>query len=134
MKKGWQPGQSGNPAGRPRNSGKIAKLREEIAQHLPTIIAGLIERAKDGDPAAARLLLERVCPAVKPVEQAVTVALTGDTLTERGNAVLAAIEAGTLAPSQGAALLTGIGTLARVTEIDELAQRVDALETQHEAK
>lgn len=42
--------------------------------------------------------------------------------------MLAAVEAGKLPPSQGAALLGAIGTLARVVEVDELTSRVEALE------
>jgi flagellar motor component MotA len=42
--------------------------------------------------------------------------------------VLASVARGELAPGQGAALLGAIGTLARVSEIDELAARVAALE------
>ena len=35
---------------------------------------------------------------------------------------------GILAPGQGAQLLTGLGALARIKEIDELAARITALE------
>ena len=42
--------------------------------------------------------------------------------------MLSAVADGDLAPSQGAALLGAIGTLARVTELDELAARITALE------
>ena len=42
--------------------------------------------------------------------------------------MLASVASGELAPGQGAALLGAIGTLARVTEIDELARRIEVLE------
>lgn len=126
--KAWKPGQSGNPAGRKPGTGKVEKLRLAIGAHLPDIISAMVAQAKSGDPAAARLLLERVCPALKPAEQAITLSLPDGTLTEQGRALLAAVGAGVLAPGQGAALLSGIGTLARVVELDELARRVAALE------
>ena len=44
--------------------------------------------------------------------------------------MLSAVAAGELAPSQGAALLGAIGTLARVTVIDELEARLTKLEKQ----
>lgn len=53
------------------------------------------------------------------------------TLTEQAQAVLAEVSAGRLAPGQGAALLGGIATLARVIEVDELAARIEKLEAQH---
>lgn len=48
--------------------------------------------------------------------------------TAQGRAVLSAVAAGELAPGQGAALLGAIGTLARVTEIDDLTARIEKLE------
>ena len=45
--------------------------------------------------------------------------------------MLASVAAGELAPGQGAALLGAIGTLARVSEVDELARRIEALEGKH---
>ena len=44
---------------------------------------------------------------------------------------MAAVSAGELAASQGAALVGAIGALARVVELDELAARVAQLEKQH---
>jgi hypothetical protein len=124
----WKPGESGNPAGRKPGSGEVAKLRAAIAEHLPGIVAQLVEAAMAGDVQAARLLLERVIPPVKAAEVAQAVALPGETLTEQGRAVLAAVGAGELAPGQGAALLGALGTLARLAEADELEARIAALE------
>ena len=99
---------------------------------MPEILAGLVMAAKGGDVQAARLILERILPPVKAIEQAVELQLPTDgTLTAQGRAVLSAVAGGDLAPSQGAALLGAIGTLARVTEIDELTARIAALEATH---
>lgn len=124
----WKPGQSGNPRGRTPGSGEVARLRAAIAEHVPTIIEKLTAAALLGDVSAARLLLERTIPPLKPAELAAPLALPDGTLTEQGRAVLGAVAVGTLAPGQGAALLAGIGTLARVVELDELARRVAVLE------
>lgn len=128
----WKPGQSGNPKGRPPGAGEVAKLRAAIAGSLPAILQSLTAAALAGDVQAARLLLERALPALKPTEQAQALHLPDDgTLATQGRAVLAAVAAGELAPGQGAALLGAIGTLARVTETDELAARITALEGRH---
>ena len=50
----WKPGESGNPAGRRPGSGKVAELRESIAEHIPEIVSRLVEAAKGGDVGAAR--------------------------------------------------------------------------------
>ena len=127
----WKPGQSGNPKGRPTGTGEVAKLRAAIAASVPAILQSLTDAAIAGDVQAAKVLLERVLPALKPAEQAQAVNIPEGTLTDKGRAVLDAVATGGLAPGQGAALLTAIGTLARVAEIDELTERIKRLEQQH---
>ena len=127
----WKPGQSGNPKGRPTGTGEVAKLRAAIAASVPAILQSLTDAAIAGDVQAAKVLLERTLPALKPAEQAQAVNIPEGTLTDKGRAVLDAVAAGELAPGQGAALLTAIGTLARVAEIDELTERIKRLEQQH---
>jgi hypothetical protein len=67
-------------------------------------------------------------PAVKPVELPEAVPLEGATLTDQGRAALRLLAAGEIGPMQAAALLSAIGQLARVAEIDELTRRIEALE------
>lgn len=124
----WKPGESGNPKGRKPGTGEVAKVRAAIAGRVPEILDKLITQALEGDTSAARLLLERAVAPLKATEQPQAVNLAGDSLTDQGRAVLASVAAGELAPGQGAALLSAIGTLARVAEVDELAARVAALE------
>lgn len=125
----WQPGQSGNPKGRPKGAGEVAKLRAAIGENIPAVLEVLTEKALAGDVASARLLLERALPAVKPVELAQPIAMpTEGTLTEQGRAVLGAVASGELSAAQGAQLVTAIGQLARLAEIDELEKRIAALE------
>jgi len=125
----WKTGESGNPNGRPPGTGEIAKLRDSIAAHIPEIIVQLVAKAKEGDTQAARLLLERVLPPMKPIEQPIALSLPDDEgITAQGVAIVQAVAAGMLAPGQGAALLTGLGSLARIKEIDELERRITLLE------
>jgi hypothetical protein len=124
----WKPGQSGNPSGRKPGTGQIAKLRETIAQSIPELLENLIEKARDGDVQAARLLIERVIPPMRAAELAQPLTLPDGSLTDQGRAVLRSVAAGELAPGQGAQLLSAIAALGRTTEIDELARRLDALE------
>lgn len=109
-----------NPPGRIR----VGILLRARVHHL----RALVEAARGGDVQAAWLLLERVVPTLKPIEMTSPLALAGESLTARGTAVLEAVADGHLAPSQAAQLLTAIGTLARVVEVDELTARVAALE------
>lgn len=128
---GWAKGTSGNPAGRPKGSGEVAKARAAIAEHVPALIAMLVERALAGDIGAARLLLERTIAPIKATEEKAELTLPDGSLTAQGKAVIAAIASGDLAPGQGAALLASLGTLAKLTEADELEQRIEALEAKN---
>lgn len=125
----WKPGESGNPKGRPAGTSIAGKLRDSISAHVPEIIAQLVSRAKQGDTQAARLLLERVIPPMKPTEEPVELALPeGEGLTAQGEAIIQAVAMGKIVPGQAAALLGGLASVARIKEIDELERRVAALE------
>ena len=127
----WKPGQSGNPKGRPAGTGEVGKLRAAIAKRVPDLLDAMLAKALDGDVGAARLLLERAIAPLKAMEPTLALTLPDGTLTDQGRAVLRSVANGVLAPSQGAALLGAIGTLARVTEIDELETRIAALEVRN---
>ena len=127
----WQPGQTGNPKGRPPGQSEITRLRASLAGDVPDILAGLVMAAKGGDVQAARLILERILPPVKAIEQVVTLQLPdGGTLSAKASAVLSAAAAGNLAPGQAAQLITALGMLAKIHEVDELAARIEKLEAQ----
>lgn len=127
----WKAGESGNPAGRKPGTGEVAKIRAAIAKRVPDLLDAMMTKALDGDVGAARLLLERAIAPLKAIEPTQTLCLPDGTLTAQGRAVLRSVADGELAPSQGAALLGAIGTLARVTEIDELESRIAALEVRN---
>lgn len=130
----WEKGESGNPGGRKPGTGQVAKLRNSIATHVPEIISQMVNKAKDGDVQAARLLLERVIPPLKPMEQSVSIALPENaTLSEQGQIIIQSVATGALTPDQGQALLSGLGSQARLFEITELEERITALENRHES-
>lgn len=127
----WKAGESGNPKGKPPGTGQLQKLRATLAKDVPDILKMLGTAAKAGDMQAARLILERVLPPVRAIEQPQALPLpAGGSLTDQGRAVLSAVAAGNLAPGQGAQLLAAIGTLGKIVELDELAARITALEEQ----
>ena len=130
----WKPGESGNPKGKKPGSGELQRLRASIAGDVPEILAGLVTAAKGGDVQAAKVILERLFPAMKPVEHTQEFDLPEGTLTAQGRAVLSAVAMGELAPGQGSQLLAAIGSLARVTAIDELEFRLTKLEETNVSK
>ena len=109
----------------------MAQIRAAIAARVPELLTAMMTKALEGDVGAARLLLERAVAPLKAAEQTQALSLPDGTLTQQGRAVLACVAAGDMAPSQGSQLIAAIGSLARVSEIDELAQRITKLENKH---
>lgn len=126
----FRKGVSGNPAGRPRGiPDRRVAWRQELAGELPAILAKLIQQAKEGDTAAAGLILSRCAAPLRAAGEPVTFDLpTGPGLADAGRGILAAIAAGKLAPDTGAQLVAALGQLAKVIEGDELARRIAELE------
>jgi hypothetical protein len=121
-------GQSGNPKGRPPGTTLAGKLRAAVGKDFDAIVKAVIDQAKAGDMSAASLLLSRVVPAVKPVQEPIPVKLEGETLTEKAGAILDAVSRGKLSPADAKLLLDGLAGVAKITEIDELTKRIEALE------
>ena len=128
----WKPGESGNPEGRAKGSINAAtKLRRMI--DAEGIVKKLQEAALAGDVQAARTLLERALPVYRASAEPVQLPGLNDALelADKAHAVLAAVADGSIPPDLGAQLVTAIGTVARVAEVDELGRRIAALEANH---
>ncbi|MCX7092677.1 MAG: DUF5681 domain-containing protein [Methylobacter sp.] len=123
----FKPGQSGNPKGRPKDKTPATLLRKSIADAMPDIILTLIDSAKAGDVAAAKVLLERVCPALKPQAMPIALPVNG-TLAEQGSEVIRATMAGQIPPDIGSQLITALSNQGKLVEMNELTQRLEALE------
>lgn len=121
-------GRSGNPKGRKPGQSEAGRLRAIIAARAPEVIAVLLRQALSGDVQAARLVLERALAPLKAIEPPQVINMPTGTLAEAGAGILAAVAAGELAPSQGASLLSAVGTLSGVIKVGELADRLAAVE------
>lgn len=124
----WQPGRSGNPAGRKPGSGSVQQLRSQIELLVPEIIQVLAMKAREGDVGAARLLLERVVPALKPVEAPQALQIAEGDLSSQAKSIVALTASGDVSIGQASQLVMALGTVAKLIEVDELLMRVDALE------
>lgn len=125
----FKPGQSGNPKGKPRGSKHAStRLRDAIAGDLHAIVAAMIEKAKDGDTAAAALLFSRTLPPLRPQSEASDAQLEGTTLDERAESITAAALAGHISPTGAGELMGILAQQARIHEIGELAERLERIE------
>lgn len=129
--KPFKPGQSGNPAGKPPGAKNRATA---LAQSLfdgeaEAITRKVIELAKAGDMMALKVCLDRLCPPMKAQAAPVQVEIPeSDSMSDIASAFIKAAADGRLPPDVAAQLVSAVGTLARVVEIDELKIRLAALE------
>jgi hypothetical protein len=130
----FEKGRSGNPAGRPPGATLAGKLRAAVGKDFDALLQAVMEAAKGGDMTAANLLLSRVVPTVRPVQEPVKVEMPGEALTDKAGAILDAVSRGELSPLDGKALLDSLGAVAKITEIDDLIKRVEVLEGKREQK
>ncbi len=120
-------GQSGNPKGRPAGQTPGAKLRKAIEAHSDDILIAVIASATKGDMTACKILLDRFCPALKPIAQMVSVPVNA-TLAGQGNEIITAILTGKIAPDIGTQLLSALTSQSKIIEFTELEARLTALE------
>ena len=85
-------------------------------------------RALAGDMQAARIILDRLVPSLRPVEMPAVLRLPASaTLASQAKAVVNAAAAGELDPIQAAQIVTALGGVAKSIEATELLERIEAL-------
>ena len=129
----FEKGTSGNPKGRTPAHLTAAKVRKDLADDLPDILAKLIELAKQGDIQAIKLILDRVCPPIKP--QALPISLpVSHSLAEQGNEIIRATMQGQIPPDIGSQLITALSNQGKLIELQELTERLQRVEKQLESR
>ena len=124
----FQKGKSGNPAGRKPGTTPATKLKKAIADNMPDILQAMIEQAKAGDVPAAKALLDKVVPSLKP--QALPVSVESESgLVAQGEAVINEILAGNIPPDIGSLLITSLSSQSKLIEIEELNKRLERIES-----
>jgi len=130
----FQPGQSGNKAGRPRGSrNKRTILAEKLLEdRVGEVTTAAIDLAKAGDPIAVRVCMDRVAPRLRhgPLDFALPELVTLADVPVAYNAIGQGLACGELDPEQAALLMKIVRefqtSLAAVEHATRAATETDA--------
>jgi hypothetical protein len=128
----WKPGQSGNPAGKPKGTRNRATMMALalMEDELEAIVKSVVAAAKGGDMAAARLVVDKLVPASKdrPVRIELPDIADAEGCASAQSKIMSAVAEGELLPSEGEALAGLVEYRRKSLETLTLEQRVKALE------
>jgi hypothetical protein len=128
----FQPGQSGNPEGRPKGSRNKATLALEslLDGQAEALTEKAIEMALNGDMTALRLCLDRILPARKdrPVTFEMPAIENAADAKMASAALLAAVAVGSLTPSEAAEVGKLVDAYLKAIEVTEVLARLEKLE------
>lgn len=134
----FQPGQSGNPGGKPKGARhRITRAVEELLEgEHEALTRKAIDKALEGDGVALRLCLERIAPVRKdaPITfDLPPIATAADTRTASAS-VLAAVATGEITPGEAGAVMSLLTAHKAIVETCDLEARLTALEERNEKK
>ncbi len=128
----FKPGQSGNPSGRRSGARSKALLAlDALAEGEATAIAqAMIDKAKEGDTTAGRMLLERIWPVRKGRSIAFDLpeVTKAEDLPTAIASVARQVAEGDITPDEGAIIVSLLDAHRRAIETSDHAARIEALE------
>ena len=128
----FKPGQSGNPAGKPKGTRNATTLALEalLDGQASALTQKAINLALAGDMAALRLCLDRILPPRKdsPVAFDLPEMKTLNDAVPAMGALVKAVGRGDLTPAEAAELTKMVQAFAKIIETAELEERVRKLE------
>ena len=123
----FKPGSSGNKAGKPVGTTHRAKFRAMVNPDMPDLVKAVMTAAKNGDMTAARIIMDRVIPSLRPTSDNLDLRTTGS-LAKRGEAILAALTSGRVSPESARVAMSVIVDQSKLIEQSEVLTRIESLE------
>lgn len=129
----FQKGQSGNPAGKKPGTRNRATVMVEalMREGAETITNAVVAAAKNGDLAAARIILDRIAPVRKDavINLDIPPLKSASDAVHAMGAIMQAVSDGVISPSEAATLTDLVTSFTRTLELSEFDRRLTALES-----
>jgi hypothetical protein len=136
--KPFQLGRSGNPSGKPRGARhRTSILAEQLMQtDAAEIVKAVIQKAKEGDMVAAKIVIDRIAPIRKgaPISVELPSIKTAEGVADAMNALLREMAAGEITPAEASIIAAVIDVRRRTIETVEHEARIAHLESNQQAK
>jgi hypothetical protein len=134
----FPPGNRANPNGRPQGSRNSATLILEriMIDDAKDVARAVVDAAKSGDMAAAKMILDRACPIPKGRRVALElpeIKTAVDVLAAHAKTI-AAMAGGEISPDEAAVIASVLEAKRRAIETVDLTDRIARLEAAAEAK
>ena len=122
-------------AGRKKGNGQAAHCRSMLEPHAEQLFNKVVDMANDGDMAALKLCLDRLCAPLRATDRLISIQgfNVRKGLSEKGALILNHVATGKITPSEASYMMSAISSQARIIEIDELERRIIELENKNES-
>lgn len=127
----FKPGQSGNPAG--RKPGTRNRKLELLRSNDRKLQKKVLDMAMEGDPAALKIIADRLWPRLRAQAPPVSIDATSDDIAATGRKIIDAALSGEVTADVLRDLLMALYAHGKLIELTELERRLQALETREEA-
>jgi hypothetical protein len=131
----FQPGQSGNPAGKPKGTRhKATRAIEALLEgESEALTRKAIEKALEGDTVALRLCLDRLAPPRKdaPVSFQLPPITNGADTVAASSSLLTAVAEGEVTPDEAGRVMALLTAHRSLVETGDLEARITALEARN---
>lgn len=122
----------GNPGKAKGTRHRTTRMLERMMQEdAEAVMRAVIDAARNGDTAAARMIIDRVAPAARkdaPIDYPLPKVENTEAAAVAMSAVIEAVGAGELTPEEGASVSKLLTDYARLAELGDLERRIAALE------
>ena len=122
----FKSGQSGNPSGRkPGSKNKKLELLRSSDERLQKKV---LDMAMQGDPTALKIVADRLWPRLRAQAATVSIDVASDDIAEQGRQIIDSALSGNITVDVLKDLLTALYAQAKLIELSEFEQRMQALE------